>query len=260
MTRSKLLLPLFLIVGAGLGAQTMPSKPIEGRVYSESGDVAATHVLNITSNKASITDSQGFFTITAKLNDTLVFSAVQYKRKTMVVTPAVLDSKLLYIPLEEALTQLDEVIVMPYNLTGDMATDLTRVEIEPVVTASTLGLPNAYAKLPTQAERELFAATANPFMSFDPLINAITGRTKMLKERVVRNQKYERTQRVKAFYADSLFTTEFKIPQEKIDDFMYFCEVDPVFQILVDAHDQIKIWEYMRNKSVIYRENNGLDD
>ncbi|NNK76328.1 MAG: hypothetical protein HKP42_09745 [Maribacter sp.] len=259
MTKSKLVLLGFILIGASLSAQTRFAKQIEGKVYSESGDVAATHVLNITSDKASITDLKGFFSITASLNDTLVFSAIQFKRKTMVVTQSVLESKMLYVLLEDALTELDEVIVMPYNLSGDMTMDLKRMEIGPVVTASTLDLPNAYVKLPTQAERELFAATANPFMSFDPLINAISGRTKMLKKRLARNKKYERTQRVRAFYVDSLFRTEFKIPEYKIDDFMYFCEVDPVFQTLVDSHDKIKIWEYMRKKSVDYRKNNGLD-
>ncbi|PIF01672.1 MAG: hypothetical protein CR994_00365 [Maribacter sp.] len=246
-------------MGAGVGAQNLPNKRIEGRVYSDNGDVAAIHVLNVTLKKASITDQDGFFTITARLNDTLVFSGVQYKRKSMCVTQSVLESKLLYIPMEEVLTQLDEVVVMPYNLTGDMATDLGRTIIDPVVTSSTLGLPNANIKLPTQAERELFAATANPFMSFDPLINAISGRTKMLRQRLARNRKYERTQRVRTFYADSLYTIEFKIPQENIDDFMYFCEVDPAFQMLVDGHDRFKIWEFMRKKSFAYRENNGLD-
>jgi len=259
MTRSNILLVFFISIGTSLGAQTLFTKQIEGRVYSESGDVAATHVLNITSEKASITNSEGFFSIRVKLNDTLVFSAIQYKRKTIIVTPAILGSKLLYVPLEDAINELDEVIVMPYNLTGDMTTDLARTEIEPVVTASTLGLPNVYVKIPTQAERELFAATANPFMSFDPLINAITGRTKMLKQRIARNEKYERTQRVRAFYPDSLYSTEFKIPEEKIDDFMYYCEVDTAFQILVDTHDRFRIWEYMRKKSVVYRENYGLD-
>lgn len=261
MTRSRLLLPLFLVLGAGVSAQTLPSKQLEGRVYSDSGDVAATHVLNITSKKASITDQDGFFTITVRLNDTLVFSAVQYKRKTMRVTQSVLESKLLYVPMEELINELDEVIVMPYNLTGDMATDLGRTLIDPVVTSSTLGLPNAYIKLPTQAERKLFEATSGGgFIPLNPILNGISGRTKMLKQRVARNEKYERTQRVRAFYADSLFTTEFKIPQGNIDDFMYFCEVDPAFQTLVDSHDQFKIWEFMRRKSVVYRKNNGLDD
>lgn len=257
--RATNILPVFFIFfTASVGAQTAFMTDLEGRVYSKDGDVAATHVLNVTTKRATITDLKGFFSIPVKLNDTLVFSAVQFKRKEIVVTASVLESKLLLVPLEDALTELDEVVVMPYNLTGDMTRDMNRLETEPVVTASTLGLPNAYVKVPTKAERELYAATANPIMSLDPLINAITGRTKMLKKRVARNKKQERTERVRAFYVDSIFRTDLKIPERMIDDFMYFCEVDTTFQSVVDTHDRLKIWEFMRKKSQVYRENNEI--
>lgn len=227
-------------------------------MYSKDGDVAATHVLNTTSERATITDINGYFSISAALNDTLVFSAVQYKRKQMVVTLEVLESKLLMVPLEEALTELDEVVVMPYNLSGDIGRDLNRLTTEPVVTASTLNLPNAYAVFPSQAERLLNeATTGGGLVGLNPIINGITGRTKMLKQRVARNERYNRTQRVRQFYADSLYVSELKIPLEKIDDFMYFCEVDPTFQTVVDTHDRLKIWEFLRRKSEVYRRHNA---
>ena len=241
-----------------MGAQTFFSTRLEGRVYSKGGDVAATHVLNTTTQSATITDSNGFFSISAKRNDTIVFSAVQFKRKQIVVTASILESKTVSIPLEDILTELDEVVVMPYSLTGDMTRDLGRLETDPVVTASTLGLPNAHVKVISKAERELYAATANPFMSLDPLINAITGRTKMLKKRVARNEKYGRTQRVRAFYADSVYQNDLRIPKLKIDDFMYFCEVDAAFQTVVDSDDRLRLWEFLRKKSIRYRENNHL--
>jgi len=261
MTKNKTFLLIFILLGASASAQTLFSNRLEGRVYSKDGDVAATHVLNMTTIRATITDENGFFSIQAKLNDTIVFSAVQYKRKEIVVSSDMLSSKMLSIPLEEALTELDEVVVMPYNLTGSIFRDTKRMEVEPVVTASTLGLPNAYVKVPTMAERQLFEATSGSgLIPLFPIINAISGRTKMLKGRIARNNKYARTQRVREMYADSLFRIEFKIPEEKISDFMYFCEVDSVFQATVDTHDRFKIWDYMRDRSAIYRENNDVQE
>ena len=70
---------------------------------------------------------------------------------------------------------------------------------------------------------------------------------------------YARTQRVQDFYVDSLFVATLKIPKEKIDDFMYFCEVDDEFQRLVSLGDQLRLWEYLLGRSKIYRENNALD-
>lgn len=249
----------FVLISASLGAQSLFSKKIEGRVYSKGGDVAATTVQNISTNRATITDDDGFFQIVANLNDTLLFSAVQFKKKEIVISREILQQRILNVPLEDALTELDEVVVTPYNLTGDISKDIAILKTDLVVTSSTLGLPNAYVLPISKAERELYAATANPFMSFDPLINAITGRTKMLKKRIARNRLYSRTERVKEFYADSLFRTDLKIPEEKIDDLLYFCEVDSAFQTVVDTHDRFKIWEFIRKKSVMYRENNNLD-
>ncbi len=256
MLKNSFFFTLFLLLTTCVLAQDQFFTQLEGRIYSEDGDVAATHVLNITSNRFTITDTEGFFEIPVKLYDTL---AVQFKRKELVVTLEILEQDLLLVQMEDALTQLSEVVVRPYNLTGDISRDAGNMKTEPVITASTLNLPNAYVKLPTQAERELFAATANPIMSVDPLINAITGRTKMLKKRVKRNAEYARTQRVREFYVDSLFRTDLKIPEESIDDLMYFCEVDNAFQSVVDTHDRLKIWEFIRKKSLIYRKNNELD-
>ncbi|WP_180268620.1 hypothetical protein [Maribacter sp. 6B07] len=256
--RSRLLF-FFLLASISVFSQLGETKKLEGRVYSDDGDVAATHVLNLTSQRATITDENGFFTVAVQLLDTLEFSAIQYKKKIVVVNTAILESKFISVGLEEALTELDEVTVTPYNLSGNLLKDLPTLELDPIVTASTLGLPNAYVKIPTKAERELSAATANPIMSFDPLINAITGRTKMLKKRVERNKLYDRTERVRKFYEDSVYQEQLLIPIDKIDDFLYYCEVDPRFQQIVDNHNEMEIWEYLRQKSILYRKNNALD-
>jgi hypothetical protein len=254
-----LCLGLFLVCTWGW-SQTFSQKKLEGKVQSADGDVAATHVLNTTTGKATITDIDGYFSIPVSLHDTVLFSAVQYKKKEIVITLSLLESKSVRITLEEALTELDEVIVRPYNLSGDLGLDAKSLQAKRVVTASTLGLPNAYVRVPTQSERQLYEATSGGgLIPLNPILNGISGRTKMLKQQVARDAKYARTDRVKAFYADSLFVKDLKIPLLKIDDFMYFCEVDPYFQTLVDTHDQLRIWEYMRKKSVAYRKNNELD-
>jgi len=259
MIKNSLLLLGFILVSTSLGAQSLFSKKIEGRVFSKGGDVAATTVQNISTNRATITDIDGFFQIAANLNDTLVFSAVQFKKKEIVVTREILQQRILNVPMEDVLTELDEVVVTPYNLTGDITKDIDIIKTEPVVTSSTLGLPNAYVLPITKAERELNEATTGGGIPLNPILNAINGRTKMLKKRIARNELYSRTERVKAYYADSLFRTDLKIPEEKIDDLLYFCEVDTEFQTIVDTHDKLKIWEYIRRKSLAYRENNELD-
>ena len=252
------------------------STKLEGRVYSKDGDVAATHVSNITTNRGTITDADGFFTISVKLNDTLVFSAVQYKKKEVIVSFEILKNKMLEVTLEDALTQLNEVVVTPYNLTGNLNRDAKRLKIKPIVTASTLGLPNAYVKIKTQNERRLAEADSGKFIefgnykldsTFNPMvminiykiINRITGRTQTLKKYVAIDKEIALLKKVKRYYHDSIYEYELKIPKERINDFMNFCEVDSLYVDVVESNDILRLWEFLERNSVVYRKNNDLN-
>jgi len=270
-----ILLIFLFFFGWFSNAQDFRTK-LEGRVFSKDGDVAATHVSNITTNKGTITDFQGFFTISARFNDTLVFSAVQYKKKEVVITSKILENQKFEVYLEEALTELSEVVVTPYNLTGDMKRDAARIQVENIVTASTLGLPNAYNKIKTQNERKLAEADGGRFIeganfrldsTFNPMIvinlhkilNRITGRTKTLKNYVAIDKEIAILNKVKRFYHDSIYQQELKIPENRINDFMNFCEVDSLYSEVVEANDILRLWEFLQRNSLVYRKNNELD-
>lgn len=262
----KRIVPLFFFFLVGLAHAQDGEKTLFGRVTSPDKDVVGVVVQNITSRNAVITDLDGNFSIPIQLNDTLVFSAVNFIRKTVPVTDALYRSNFIEVPMQEFVNELKEVVVRPYNLSGDLNQDVGQLNLAKDVSAEALGLPNAHQRIPTQSERMLQTATYGKFNlgmilspPLDPIINAITGRTKMLKKRVAVDKTYATTQQVQSAYADSLFTTALKIPAEKIDDFMYFCEVDEKFQTLVDAQDQLKIWDFMLEKSRAYRKNNDLD-
>lgn len=274
MWLQKLVLIILLsFVCWGVNAQEY-STELKGRVYSADADVAATHVSNISSNRGAITNATGFFTISVQLNDTLVFSAVQYKRKEVVVTIEVLKIDVFNVLLEPSLTELDEVVVTPYNLSGDLKRDINKIKVGPIVTASTLGLPNAYVKVKTQNERRLFEADNGKFIkigfdstSFDPvfyinlnkILNRVTGRTKVLKKYVAIDKEIALLQKVKQFYPDSVFVQDLKIPKTKINDFMNFCEVDSTYTEVVETNDVLRIWEFLYRNSLIYRKNNALN-
>ncbi|MGB5555411.1 MAG: carboxypeptidase-like regulatory domain-containing protein [Flavobacteriaceae bacterium] len=244
---------------------------LEGRITSTDNDVAGTHVMNISTQRATTTDLNGFFSIPVRLNDTLVFSAVQFKKKEIVVSMAIMESSFLIVPLEDNLTELDEVVVRPYNLSGELGRDMGNQSTEPVVTASTLGLPNAYVKVKTQNERRLFEADNGKFImvEFDTLfylpmvminlnkiLNRVSGRTQKIKTLIAIDKKIALLDRIRSMYPDSIYVQEFKIPEKKLNEFFYFCEADSLFALMVDTNDQFKIYEFLKNKSDAYRANN----
>lgn len=243
-----------------------PSKVIQGKVVSPKRDVTGITIQNITTERATITDFQGNFSIRATVGDTLVFSAVQFKRKLVPVSEALFKSPFIQIPMEEFVNELREVTVQPFGLSGDIEKDLTGLQLEKDVSAEALGLPNAEVRIITQSERKLQEASKGMYslraplaVNINPIINAITGRTKMLKKRVAVDKKYARTNAVQSSIVDSLFSNELRISGDKVDDFMYFCEVDEEFQRLVALGDELKLWEYLLKRSQLYRKNNGLE-
>lgn len=259
MPKSKLFWGL-LFFCAALFSQDPGDYSLSGRVILNGEGVSDVHILNLSAGKASITNESGYFAIPASLGDTLMFSAVQLRRKSLVVTVAMLQSQGIEVPLQEFVNELDEVVLRPYNLSGDIGRDLQQMPGDRVVVASTLGLPNAYVKPPTQAERKLYeATTGGGIVPLNPVLNAITGRTRYLKKILATERKYARTNRVRDFYPDSLFIRELKIPAPRIDDFMYYCEVDSLFDRTVDTADKLQIWEFLKDKSNLYRVNNFLE-
>lgn len=224
---------------------------LKGTVTSTTEEVVDVYVLNRTTEKGTITNLNGYFSIPVREKDTLEFSAVQFANKIIVVTASMLDAKNFIVPLEESLTALNEVVVKPFNLSGDLSTDLNNLPLKPVVNGRTLGLPNQNVKTLTPDERSLYTAmSGGPILS---LINTLNGETKRLKKIVERNKKYQRTMRVKRYYADSLFINELEIEKNKIDLFMLYCEYKDDFETVVKTKDKLKIWAYLYKKSIEFK-------
>ncbi|MUH37691.1 hypothetical protein D9O36_17715 [Zobellia amurskyensis] len=252
------------------------SVSLNGRVYSESGDVSATHVLNTSTNRATITDADGFFDIDVRLNDTLVFSAVQYNKKEIVVTASILGSKLLVVPLEEVLTQLEEVVVTPYSLTGDMSRDLNRIPVGSVITSQSLGLENKKGRLRPKGVGEklrlnkyLDLASGYDTLSLKPkvfyalkavkLYDDLSGKTKDLKKYARIEKEERKLDEIRLFYTDAVFIQTLKIPEQQIHDFLNYCMVDADFKEHANADNMASLYKMMELKSQVYRNNNSLD-
>lgn len=249
------------LLPACLSGQAKQRQELRGLIVEDTAAIADVHVLNLSALQATISDADGFFRIQAGLGDTLLFSAVRYKRTSLVVDAAVLSAPSLLVPLEPFVNELREVVVTPYDLTGDLNKDVGRLPVAPPVSAFSLGLPNAAARRFTQTENRLNeATTGGGIVPLNPLLNAITGRTRRLKKQLVLETRYEQARQIRMQYPDSIFVSRLGIPEDRIPDFMYFCEVDSLFNQVAYSDDRLRIWEFLRRKSGEYRKNNALGE
>lgn len=254
-------LKVVFCLGLLLSGFVLHCQNFEGRILNADGDVANVHVLNLTSDSGTITNEAGYFNLSAKEGDTIQFSAVQFTRKELVVSPEMLDGFVL-IRLSPSLTELEEVVVWPFMLSGELLRDLDNIEVNEVISASSIGLPNAEVRKTIQSEKLLYTARTWDFrissIKLDPLINAISGRTKMLNKRVARDIKTAKYNEIYREFDSIFIVNELRIPSERINDFYYYCEADPAFDSIVKLNVQGEILEYIVNKSDSYKQNNGL--
>lgn len=234
---------------------------LRGIVVEDTIGVPDVHILNLSGRTATISDAEGYFRVEVKPGDTLVFSAVRYRRTSLVITNEVLDVSSILIPLVPLVNELDEVVVTPYNLSGNLDTDLGRLpEVNPV-SAFSLGLPNAAARRLTQTENRLHeATTGGGIVPLNPILNAITGRTKQLKKQLALEKRYELAIQMRGYFPDSLYVKQLRIPEDRLADFIYFCEVDSVFSEVANSRDLLRIWDFMERKSSDYRKFNSITD
>jgi hypothetical protein len=252
---------IFLFVlSLQLSAQDSDFKNINGVLTAANSEVSGIHIINKTSRLATITNQGGYFSIRAKLRDTLLVSGVGFRTKQLVVDSDIYNNFSITIDLETDVFALNEVVVMPYNLTGELDLDMEAMKVEDQISEFTLNLPNAHVTPLRKSQRLLHeATTGGGIVPLNPILNGISGRTKKLKKIVALDLRNQRTLKVRYYYPDSLFVNNLKIEKDKILDFMYYCETDPEFNYFAELKDKFKLWELMIEKSKQYRDLNSMN-
>ncbi len=238
------------------------SVEIYGKVESNVS-VENIHVINKTAQIFTTTNKIGEFKIVAKLNDTLMFSSIQHIPKLIIVNNNTILIRKLTVKLEEQINMLDEVIVGKV-LTGDLLSDVENVEGDPPINFFDVGIPGYKGKPATQSERRLSeAGEFKPKMllglltggiPLNPILNGISGRTKMLKNRVKLEADDELLGKIKVRLSESFFSI-YELDESKRVDFFYFCQEDENFNNRCKGKSDIEIFEFLREKLITYKSN-----
>lgn len=194
-----------------------------GKIVSETNFLDEVNVINVTKKIGVVTQRGGYFTIRANVNDTLMFSAINLKGYQRVVTSSDFTKDLVFIPMEVLVNQLSEVTLTQYRN----------------INAVSLGIIPQGQKSYTPAERKLRAAEQfkwySPLlipvggMSVDGLINAISGRTNMLKKELVVERKELLQERTSDYFTKEYIINTLKIPEDYVEGFLFYVVEDSRF-------------------------------
>ena len=86
-------------------------KPIKGRLLYKNTSVVAANVINNTDQSTTITDENGEFEIYVAQGDEVIFSSVQYKIRSVIISDEILAKNRLVVSVNENINELKEVVV-----------------------------------------------------------------------------------------------------------------------------------------------------
>ncbi|WP_298548087.1 hypothetical protein [uncultured Aquimarina sp.] len=232
------------------------SQRLKGRIIADSLEGFAINIVNYTKKIGTTNDQKGNFEIPAAINDSIIFSSVQYEVISILVKDNDLDNEDYQVTLHPVVRKLEQVNVSNVSLSGNIDKDTKYIKIKPFVNNKSLGLPFRDIKQPTQIERRIYTAKSG---IIDRPINYLNGTLKKLK-RIKALQDLDRLiQKGEASFSITFFTKDLRIPEVLISDFMYYCAEDEYFENLLENTKRLSLLEFFQEKAKFYKEYKEID-
>ncbi|WP_457616118.1 hypothetical protein [Lutibacter sp.] len=255
----KQLTSLFLFFTIVAFAQERNYTSIIGKIYSGNKIVTDAHIINLNNKLGSVSNDYGEFEINVKENDTLLISSIQYEKRKIRITKIHIKKRKLVIHLIPLVTVLDEVFLE--RLSGNLLSDLSKAPKDTIRHNFTFKASDLSKKLPVDQSGILSPPDAEAFTN--PIYISGGGGTTipdfyMIAKRKLKKVLTKKKQFPEKIVGDlgvSFFTQQLKIPKEKINNFLQYCEYKniiekyykndllAVIQILIDeskAYNAIK--------------------
>ncbi len=231
---------------------------IDGKVTPPMGESPeGITVFNRTGKSLTVVNEEGNFSMRVTAGDTLQFSAIQFQDFSVVVDEGVVNNRQLNVFVSEAVNTLPEVVVSPYDLSGNVQVD---VRIIPVVEA----------ELPTKS-----AAKINPYENTfrpDSLVSPPNAamRSGMIYDgmnfaNIFRNIFSSRDvmttvggeedidDEILQLHEDEFFKEQLNIPQENIREFIYFAEDNGLTRQMLKPENEMELIEFLVAQSQKYK-------
>lgn len=221
--------------------QLLTRIPLHGQVVNDSAKIETGIVFNINSKSGTIINSQGFFSILAKVNDTLVFSSLAFKSKKIGLTKSHFSIPFLRVKMEILAKQLLEVVVN------------AKKSVRPIEGGSKAIVGTYYL----DAEK---SSPKNSTMPPDGTIQNGMDFVRMYKDilKILKINNPERTDFISsrsftegvmnkigyAFFANTL-----QLKDDEIGLFLVFCENDFKSETLIKSASEFQLMDFLISKN-----------
>lgn len=256
---------LLLLTLVAAKAQDMSRAMLRGKVVSDSIPVENITIENVTAKRLTTTDENGNFRLLAKEKDTLVFSGIAFKSSVLVVSHTYVNDDDLKIRLHVRVNELEELIVRPYTLTGNLETDTKNLKVKTInlnLGTTALSVPEVKYNPVEQGLKSVLPQTESQLTGIN-----LMGIGKMIAKSVFKPKPKAKkiefiTQKifsdaVKEKFSNRFFTETLKLKPEEIDLFLAYCDDNNLEnRTLLSPKKEFELVEFLLKKSEEYLKKN----
>lgn len=227
-------------------------KILKGHILADSLDVYKINIVNITQENGTTTTQNGQFSLAVHLRDSIVFSSLVYEFHSLIVNSSHFE-KPVKISLERQINALPEVVLMPYDLSGQLDKDVMQI---PTYHLDQKHLGFKIPRRLNYPESELkrvkkFSIGIVNSIPIDYIIMRMNGQLAEL-ERYKKNIQSEKLKdAVLNYFTPDYITESLGIDSLYVDDFMYFCIKDLRF-IQTFRTDKLAVFDLLKMKAETY--------
>jgi hypothetical protein len=245
---------IFFFSIACVNAQKPERVEISGRVIIDTEEREGITVFNESSNKGTVTDEKGAFVIEVALNETIAFAALQFKDFTITIDERIIKSKQVTVQLVEEVNRLDEVIILPYDLSGNLDVDLNNVRTYNV------DMDKVYLGIKDWDDYKFAADNKskieNPLIE-NKLVNGLNfvnlfGLLVKSKDTDEVDKDKPKESPLTNRYSPQFLLTYFKIPTDSADVFIDFVESKNMHKTLLDKKKELLLLEHLLSESKLF--------
>lgn len=253
LNRSLPVFILFFLCISQLNAQE--NKILHGHISTDSLPANNIHIINTTTKQGTTSDEFGEFSLPVSINDSLLFSSVQFQHRRLRVSEEIFNSGRLDIRLYPANNELEEVRITDLRLSGVLYGDVPKIKI---MDRAQFGIPYPKESL-SQTERHLYTATHSAGgIPLDLIINTINGKIRMLKKVKANDDLTASVEKGMAIIGRDFFINDLELPEEEVLNFLYFCAYQSAYQRILNSGNEVDLMLLLQDQKQEFFERRDL--
>ena len=263
--RGLLLILCVMFLHQNAFSQTTGRIEVTGKIVVNSDDIEGITVYNTSANQGTITNEKGEFVIKVMLNDRVEFGALQFQDFTVIIDEKIIASKKMTVFLVEQVNKLDEIVILPYDLSGNLLVDVEGVKtFNADLNAIYFGIKHSSeyefpddqrsrAENPvmhSQGQTMKYGANVGNVLGLllKPLFKTNTNKN----ETAVNSTSKIPVDNFEEQYSAQFLNQNFQIPLHKIDEFVSYVESSGLDYNLLEADKELEFLEFITQKSKLF--------